>query len=371
MRSFELHRIESYRIRNRYTLTLPTMNDGPRERQATPQPVTSRDVALSAGVAQSTVSRALNDHPSVRPDTRARVRAAAERLGYIPNAAARSLIRSRTDLVGLLVSNIMDAYVPELIDAVTAKAFERGYTTIIGSVQERPELQMAYLRMLAERRVEGAILTSGLIGSAEAIRPLMDRGLRVVLANREIDGLKADAVVFDNVAASHLATDHILSHGHRRVAFVGGRPDATTTRDRVEGYRAAVAAAGIPNDTALVALGSYTRAFGYEATVTLLRAGDPPSGIVAGDDTVALGCLDAIDDVGLRPGLDVAVLGFGDQPAASLRSISLSTVRVSARSIGEQAIGLLIDRLEGKQEGPPKRLILPHEIILRASCGHH
>src|SRR5579862_2631920 len=222
------------------------------------QEANSRDVAAAAGVAQSTVSRVLNGHPKVRPETRARVLAAAQLLGYVPNAAARSLIRSRTDLLGLLVSNITDAYVPALIEAVTSRALERGYTVIIGSVQERTDLQTAYLQMLAERRVEGVILTSGLIGSADQIRPLVERGLRVVLANREIDGLTLDAVVFDNVEAAREATDHMITHGRRRIAFVGGRPDAATTRDRVDGYRRALAGAGLPVVDSLQSLGSYS-----------------------------------------------------------------------------------------------------------------
>ena len=333
--------------------------------------INSRDVAAAAGVAQSTVSRVLSGHPIVRPETRDRVLAAAKELGYVRSAAARSLRGGRTDLVGLLVSNITDAYVPALIESVSTTAFDRGYTVIIGSVQERAELQSAYLHMLMERRVEGAILTSGLIGSAPEIRPLMDRGLRVVLANREIDGVEADAVVFDNVAASQLATAHLVEHGRSRIAFVGGRPDAATTRDRLTGYRRALRKAGLAHDAALEVTGSYTSAFGYESATRLLRARKPPDAIVAADDTVAIGCLDALTDQGLRPGIDVSVIGFGDQPIASIRSVALTTIEASAAQTGEVAATVLIDRAEGLLEGPPRRTVLPHALIVRSSCGPH
>ena len=191
---------------------------------------------------------------------------------------------------------------PALIDAVSTTAFDRGYTVIIGSVQERTDLQAAYLHMLMERRVIGAILTSGLIGSAPDIRPLMDRGLRVVLANREIDGLETDAVVFDNIEAARLATSHLLGHSRRRIAFIGGRPDAATTRDRLAGYRSALREAGIEPQAHLEESGSYTTAFGYEHALRLLGGPDRPDGIVAADDTVAVGCLDAITDLGLTAG---------------------------------------------------------------------
>lgn len=342
-----------------------------KRRQPPVGEINSRDVAAAAGVAQSTVSRVLSGHPTVRPETRNRVLAAAKELGYVRSAAARSLRGGRTNLIGLLVSNITDAYVPALIEAVSATAFDRGYTVIIGSVQERADLQSGYLHMLMERRVEGAILTSGLIGSAPEIRPLMDRGLRVVLANREIDGLETDAVVFDNDAASHLATMHLASHGRTRIAFVGGRPDAATTRDRLTGFRTALRDAGVVHDPALERTGSYTSAFGYQTATMLLRNDRPPDAIVAADDTVAIGCLDALTDLGLRPGADVSVIGFGDQPMASIRSVALTTIEASAARTGEAAATALIDRAEGRIDGPPVRTVLPHALIVRTSCGLH
>ncbi len=344
---------------------MPRSGDRPPVRE-----INSRDVAAAAGVAQSTVSRVLSGHPTVRPETRDKVLAAAAALGYVPSAAARDLRGGRTDLLGLLVSNITDAYVPALIEAVSTTAFERGYTVIIGSVQERADLQSAYLRMLMERRVEGAILTSGLIDSAPQIQPLMDRGLRVVLANREIDGLAADAVVFDNAAAARLATSHLVEHGRKHIAFVGGRPDAATTRDRLAGFQAALTAAGRAGSSDLIRTGSYTTAFGYEAATELLAA-DGVDAIVAADDTVAIGCLDAVTDRGLRAGADIAVIGFGDQPSSSIRSVGLSTVQASAELLGRTAATLLIDRAEGALAGPLVREVLPHALIARSSCGPH
>ena len=344
---------------------------GQRPRGEYGRPVNSRHVAAAAGVAQSTVSRALTGHPSVDPATRAKVLEVAESLGYIPNAVARSLISSRTRLLGLLVSNITDAYVPDLIEGVTSAAFDRDYTTIIGSVQERSELQASYLRMLAGHRVDGAILTSGLLGSVGEIEPLIRQGLRIVLANREIDGLEIDAVVIDNVAAAKLATEHLLEHGRRRIAYVGGRPDAATSRDRLIGYRAALERRSIELDPENVLLGSFSRSFGYEASLELLQRPTIPDAILAGDDTVALGCLDAIADSGLRVPDDISIVGFGDQAAASLRAISLTTIHISAQDIGAKAVDLLIDRIEGVVVGPPTKIILPHMLLPRRSCGPH
>jgi DNA-binding LacI/PurR family transcriptional regulator len=152
---------------------------------------------------------------------------------------------------------------------------------------------------------------------------------------------------------------------------VGGRPDAATTRDRLTGFRKALREARLDHDAALERTGSYTSAFGYETATTLLGGERPPDAIVAADDTVAIGCLDALTDRGLRPGIDVAVIGFGDQPIASIRSVALTTIEASAARTGEAAATALIDRAEGRVEGQTVRTVLPHALIVRSSCGSH
>lgn len=208
------------------TCYLPTQTpDGPGS--SAPRVVSARDVAARAGVSQPTVSRVVNHRGRVSPATRIRVQAAVEELGYVPNAAARSLITRRTGMLGLVVSNITNSFYPEIIDAITGAALGRGYTVIVGSAGEQTVSQAAYLRLLAAQHVDGAILTSTLDGHSPALEAL-SRRLPIVLANRSRDDLPIDSVSLDNRLAGVLATDHLLGHGRRRIAFIGGRADSAT-----------------------------------------------------------------------------------------------------------------------------------------------
>jgi LacI family transcriptional regulator len=332
--------------------------------------ISSRDVAVEAGVSQSTVSRVLNANANVSPETRQRVEAAIERLAYIPNAAARSLITHHTRLLGLVVSNITNGFYPEIIAAVTKLALEEGYTVVVGSAGERVASQATYLRLLAEQRVDGVILTSTLLGEAREVTALAKAGLPIVLANRVRDELPVDSVGLDNVEAGHLATEHLLEHGRRRIAFVGGRLDATTSLDRYRGYRESLAAAGIAEIPALVSDGEFTWASGYERTRDLLKVAAIDA-IVAADDTIALGCMDALADVGLAVPGAVAVVGFDDIAAAGLRAVSLTTIGTSARQMGTEAATLLLDRIRRREVGPPRRVVLAPRLVVRHSCGDH
>jgi LacI family transcriptional regulator len=330
----------------------------------------SRDVAAAAGVSQSTVSRVLNGSTAVREETRLRVQAAIERLAYVPNAAARSLITHHTRQLGLVVSNITNGFYPEIIAAITDATLEQGYTVVVGSAGERDGSQTAYLKLLAEQRVDGVILTSTLLGDAPDVARLAEAGFPIVLVNRTRDDLPVDSVGLDNLEAGRLATDHLVGHGRRRIAFVGGREDTPTNRARLAGYRAALDAAGVPVDDSLINDGQFTWASGYERTRDLL-ASRTIDAIVAADDTVALGCLDALADVGLAVPGSVAVVGFDDIAVASLRAISLTTIGTSARQMGTEATRLLLDRIRRREVGPARRVVLAPRLVVRRSCGEH
>jgi LacI family transcriptional regulator len=346
---------------------------GRSRRSGVGSPVSSRDVAAAARVSQSTVSRVINGSSNVRPDTRARVEREMGRLGYIPNAAARSLITRRTRLLGLVVSNITNGFYPEIIDAITTCALEHGYTVVVGSAGERPESQSMYLRLLAEQRVDGVILTSTLSGDATELQRLRRAGLPIVLANRVRDDLPLDGVSLDNAGAGAAAARHLIELGRRAIAYVGGRAQTATDQGRRAGFERALAAAGLEPVPVTSHGGAFTREHGYEATRQLLLAGDGsrPDAIVAADDTVALGCLDALAEADVAVPAEVAVVGFDDIPAASLRSVWLTTVSTAARAMGTRAVELVIERIRSGPGPEPVRELLPARLIVRGTCGHH
>lgn len=333
-------------------------------------PINSREVAAAARVSQSTVSRVVNGSANVRPETRARVEREMAALGYIPNAAARSLITRRTRMLGLVVSNITNGFYPEIIDAITSCALEQGYAVVVGSAGERPESQAAYLRLMAEQRVDGLILTSTLIGDARDLAALVRTGLPIVLANRVRDDLPVDGVSLDNLGAGEVATRHLIEHGRRAIAYIGGQAETATDRGRRAGYERALHQARLAPLPVPDAPGAFTREHGYAATWRLLEARNHPDGIVAADDTIALGCLDALAEAGVDVPGDVSVVGFDDIPAASLRAVWLTSVSTAARQMGTRAVELLLDRLRGSN-GPPRREVLPADLVVRGTCGQH
>lgn len=344
---------------------------GAQGRRPRGRSVSSREVAQRARVSQSTVSRVINERSNVLPETRRRVERAMADLGYVPNAAARTLITRRSQLIGLLVSNITNGFHPAIIESVTAAALAVGYTVIVGNTPEATREQAAFLRTLAEHRADGVIMTSAPLRARAVLEPLLAAGLPIVLANRRADDVATDSVSVDGVKAGRIATEHLIAHGCRRIAYVGGRPAASTDRDKFEGYRAALVAAGIRLDEELVTHGSYTYEWGHERTLQLLKGGLTVDAIVAGDDMIALGCMDALAASDRRVPEDVAVIGSDDIVAARFHAVGLTTIDHSAATMGELAVRLLLRRIEESAGPPPIHVNLEPTLVVRRSCGSH
>lgn len=329
----------------------------------------SRDLAREAGVSQSTVSRYLNNDPRVSKQARRNIEAAMTKLGYTRNAAARTLITGHSQLIGLVVSNIANPFYPEVIEAVVATAAEHGYNVILCNTQESPELQLSYLELLVAHQVDGAILTSMMLGGDEDVMQRMIKRAPLVQVNRTVDGLLTDTVQLDNVRAGTLATDHLLSLGHTRIGYIGGNPQASTNVKRFEGYRKAMNARGIDVGDDDVRHGQFTHESGYQLATEIAARPSRPTAFVCGDDEVAMGVMDAVMDQGLRIPEDVAIVGFDDVPVASLRPIGLTTVRQPAAEMGRRAVTLLLERIRGDRDREPVDVLLRPKLIVRRTCG--
>jgi LacI family transcriptional regulator len=327
------------------------------------------DIARVAGVSQSTVSRVMNHDPRISETTRERVEQAMTRLGYRPNAAARTLITGRSHLMGLVVSNITNPFYPEMIESIVAAAAEHDYTVVLGNTQESEDLQLSLLDLLIEHQVDGAILTSPLRESATAVaRRGLDR-VPLVTVNRRMTGQRLDSVHLDNVAAGRLVAEHLAGLGHQRIGFVGGLPSASTNTDRLAGVRAALRELGCPLRPQRVLDGAFTWRHGYDAATRLLTGRSQPTALICADDLIALGVMDAALDLELTIPGDVAVVGFDDVPVAALRQVALSTVRQPVAEMGRRAVGLLMDRITGGNVGDPVEVVLPPRLVVRRTCG--
>jgi LacI family transcriptional regulator len=226
------------------------------------------------------------------------------------------------------------------------------------------------MQMLAERRVDGIILTSMLRGSSRALVPTLEWLGEVfpVVAVRPGRLHLADTVAVDYQSGTRAAVEHLIQHDARRIAFLGGRSDSASAGAMRSAYEATLRSAGIQIDPDLLTTGEFTYQSAYDRVAALIR-NERFDGIFTAADTMALGCLDALADAGLSVPTDARVIGFDDIPAASLRAVQLTTVRGGAAPVGRAAVDLLLDRTENRYQGPPRHIRVPTELVVRKSCG--
>ena len=322
------------------------------------------DVARAAQVHPSTVSRALSLQPGhvLRPETRARVVAAADRLGYRPSALARSLRLQRTLTLGMLVPDIANTFLAGIIKGAEEAAHARGYSLVLCNTGDRPEREETYIRVLREREVDGMLVAATRMADGTIAR-LRDEGFPFVLVNRAAGGEDDLVVTVDNAAAAALVVDHLVSRGHTRIAHVAGPRSTTTGAERAAGAVAAARRHRI--DVAVVEADTWSEAGGHQAALELLRQ-DRPAAVFGANDLIALGVLRAAREAGLSVPADLALAGFNDTPEAALAD--LTTIHVAQEEMGARAAGLLIAQLEGEPIAE-RRVVLPADLVVRGSTA--
>jgi LacI family transcriptional regulator len=326
--------------------------------------VSMREVAIKAGVSPATVSRVLNGSPTVREDYRTRVLAAVAELDYRPNRLARNLRRRQAEMVGVVVSDIENPHFSEMVRAIEDEAFSAGFRVLLCNTDENAEKQRAYLEMLADERALGVVISPS-DPAGEEIGDLLDLGIPVVALDRMADDPRADAVVADNVDATRRATEWLIEAGHRDIGFVAGRIDVETGDERLEGYRNAMEAAGLPQQ---VAGGGFRLEGGHVAAAELLAATPRPTGLVVANNLMTIGALRALREAGLRIPQDVALTAIDDPFWAEFTDPSLTTLAQPVRQMANAAMVMLLERIEGRRD-EPRRLTFPFELKVRASCG--
>src|ERR1700722_2886040 len=328
-----------------------------------PRPARIRDVAELAEVSVATVSRVLNGDPNVDVGLRERVRAAVAQLGYRPNRLARNLRRQQMDAIGIVVPDIENPHFAEMVRIIEEHALAHGHRVLVCNTDEDVDRQAACLRMLADERVSGIVLSPS--DPAGSIDQLRDLGIPVVAIDRALKHAATDAVVADNVPAVQAATQRLIDAGHRSVAFVGGLSEVETGSERQEGYLAAIEGAGL---RPVLANGGFRRDAAHAAVTELLSHEEPVSALVVANNLMALGAMAAVRDAGLRVPDDIAVIAVDNPPWAELLDPPLTVLGQPIREMATRAIELLMRRLQGERF-PPVREVLPLELIVRRSCG--
>ena len=334
-------------------------------------PVTLKDIARKVGYSITTVSRALAGYDDVAQSTRQLILHTAAEMGYHPDATARRLRSRRTDTIGFVIPThgprFSDPFFSELLAGIGNKAAEREYDLLVSTCAPGAEELEVYERMVRGRRVDG-ILVVRTRHRDQRIAYLVDHGFPFVTFGRS--DLEADFPYLDvdGEAGIRELTQHLVSLGHRRIAFITALPNLMFASHRLEGYRQALAINDIPFDDMLIAVGELTKASGYEAARAFLTWDERPTAIVACNDLMALGAISAAQRLGLRVGRDVAIVGFDDVPLAEHVHPPLTTVRQPIYEIGQRICDMLICVLrDGALD--ERHVILRPQLVVRESCG--
>lgn len=330
--------------------------------------VTAQDVADAVGVSRATVSLVLRESPLVAEHTRTRVLAAIEELGYVYHRTAASLRSHRTNAIGLLVTDVSNPFFAELTVAVESELDGAGRVLLLGHSYESTRKQHRWLRVMTEYGVDGLLICPAEGTTPEVLQGLARAHIPHVLISRYIDNYQANFVAADNELGSRIATEHLVSHGCRRIAFVGGPEGSSARRDRKNGVVKALAEQGLELSESWSPPTITTPHAGYDATIRLMSSTIRPDGIVCYNDVIAIGAVKALQKVELRVGVDVRIIGFDDIREAANQQVSLTTISAPANVIGRKAT-LLLNQIIEREAAASTQIIIQPTLVKRASCG--
>lgn len=335
-----------------------------READVRPR-ATIRDVAALAGVGLKTVSRVINGEPGVSPELTVRVRDAAERLDFRPNLGARSLRRAggKTATIGLLLEDVSNPFSAAIHRSIENVARARGMAVFTASVDEDPERERALVQAFVARRVDGLVMVPAGADQSYLLSEVR-AGLSLVFLDRSPGYLDADVVLAANQAGAEDAIRHLITGGHRRIAYLGDLLSISTARERHAGYEAGLREAGIAIDTALVRHDLHSSDLAEAAAADLFRGADPPTAVFASQNLVTIGAVRALRSAGRQH--DIALVGFDEVPLADLLEPGLTVIAQDVQAIGRGAVEQLFRRLDGDRS-PTVRQVVPTQLIPRGS----
>lgn len=331
--------------------------------------VSSVDVARSAGLSQSTVSRVFRGDGSVRPETREKVFEAARTLGYLPNPAARMLVSGRTGTIGIVVADLANAYYARVIDAMHAELSSLGYRMAL--IRDRGgEGAPDDSAVLAEASVDGAIFMSAVRGSS-SVADFVATGRPAVQTSRYDPDVPTDLILADEQRGAQLLVDHLAGLGHRRIALLAGSRNSASSVDRATAFRKAMAAAGLelPEELILHA-DRIDHGAGRAAAIDLMtREGPPPTALYGASDVLAIAAMDAAASLGRRIPEDLSVVGFDDTDPSGWAMVNLTTVHQPLDEMARHAVRTLLERIDGTAPRPSQRIVFPVELVVRGTTA--
>lgn len=325
------------------------------------------DVAAQAGVSIATVSHVISGRRPVAEQTRRRVQEVIDKMGYRPNAIARSMVTQRTHTVALIVPDITNPFYPAIARGLQDALTPAGYFALVASTDGDPDTERQLVEHMIARRVDG-IGFAGHYTHFRDVEPAVAAGIPVVLLGSRTPRPGIDTVTTDNFGASGIATQYLLDEGYRRIGFITGPAGLGPPAERVAGYTQTLAENNVVSQAELIARTEFSRDGGRAGMRQLLDLALPPRAVICTNDVVAIGALDTLRQQGLRVPDDVALVGFDDIEAASLVSPALTTVLIPARDEGAACGRLLLHRLTDTKQQPPQSVTFSGTLIRRESA---
>ncbi|WP_340519733.1 LacI family DNA-binding transcriptional regulator [Cupriavidus necator] len=339
----------------------------PKERKPKAK-VTLDAVAQRLGVSVSTVSRALAGHPAISIETRDMVRSAAAELGYRVPTEGRRAKKTPTRLIGVVVGALHNRFMTLLLTHLHDALQEHGYqlTLVIDSMNDARNL-LAF-RPLIDGYLDGLIFATATLDSP-VVAEMTARGVPLVLVVRSVDTVKVDTVEIDNTHAGAVAVEHLYQLGHRRIGLIMGPKNTSTSRDRVAGAMKWLSDAGVPSDAVSLVWGDYTTESGYSSAIAMLTAANRVTAIVAGNDTIALGALEAAKRQGIDVPAQLSIIGFDDMPLAGSPLVGLTSIQQPVEAMARIAARRMVERIHAGGLTPPVHDVLPIKLVRRNSTG--
>jgi LacI family transcriptional regulator, galactose operon repressor len=327
-----------------------------------------REVAAMAGVSTMTVSRVVNGRDGVDGQTRARVEEAILALDYRPNRVASGLHANRTSTIGLIVPDVVNPFFAPVVRGAETTARKAGYRLLLCNSEGDSRLEREYIDDLVAHRVDGLLIAPANDRTRIGLLSLLQNGFPIVLIDRSLPGIDCDLVMSDNVAGARRLTEHLIRRGHRRIAHVTDSDDVSTGRERLQGYRDALEAAGMPFDHDLVFRTTVDRIGGNRAAQQLLALDELPTAIFSVNNMTAVGVMEALRERGLSVPEDIALVCFDDVEHLAILSPFMTVIDQPAETFGSLGAQLLLERIGGKAGTRSRRIVLQADLVIRHSC---
>ena len=328
--------------------------------------VTLKDIGKEVGVSATTVSRALNNKPDISYQVKQKIKEVAQRLGYSPNALARSLKAKKTSSIGVLIADIADPFFAPIVKGIENTARQMGYSIILCDTGGEYEQEKLALQVMLEKRVDGLLITPSQTEYGDILE-LKRKKIPFVLVGRHFDLVESDYVITDDIKGAFSATDYLIKKDHKKILFINGPTYISSAKERLVGYKRALQEHAILFDKSLVKEGALKMEDGYRITKEILSSGTKFTAVFAYCDFVTLGVMQALEETELKVPEDIAIVGYDDVAFAPFLQVPLTTVRIPKYELGKEAMKLLRKKIEGKIQ-ELQSVILETKLVIRKSA---